>query len=213
MKNILVICHRLKIQTTLFLLVFIFFSLECISLKKEFPEKKFFIIEPNQSKIIKRNPKIEKLKVNKLRISPFFEGKELVYRKNDVTYETDFYNEFLIFPASNITEQITNWFISSGLVKYSLNRTPTLDSFYVLEGTINSLYGDFRDDTPKAVLEIEFYLLDDASKVLFKKAYKTQTTLEKKEPESLVKGWNIGLTKIILKLEKDLRKLKLDNAS
>ncbi|MCB1191885.1 MAG: hypothetical protein KDK90_15675 [Leptospiraceae bacterium] len=193
----------------LMILLIVLFAFNCISLKKEFPEKKFYIIEPDKTKIVKRANKIDKLKINKLKISPFFEGKELVYRKNDVNYETDFYNEFLIYPASNITEQVITWLISSGFAKYSINRAAGLDSTYILDGNINLLYGDFKSEKPKAILEIEFYLFDHSSNVLFKKLYHTETELEKKEPAYLIKGWNLGLTKIILNLEDDLRKVTL----
>ena len=45
------------------------------------------------------------LEVRSFHMSSNFSGKSLVYKISDVGYEADFYNEFLAFPAPNITEE------------------------------------------------------------------------------------------------------------
>ena len=75
-------------------------------------------------------------------------------------YEADFYNQFLSSPDSMISEEVAQR--ARGLANYSslssVHRV-RCNRITFLEGSINALYGDFRNPSrPAALLEIEFFL-------------------------------------------------------
>lgn len=198
---------KILIISLCFLLISI---LNFCSITKEAPKKRYFSIEADASKIKKNSsPKFPKLRVNKLKITSNYEGKEFIYRK-DLDFESDFYNQFLVSPPTNITEQTIHWINESKLSEVLTNRLGGSDSTLALEGNINLLYADFTGGKVHSILEIEFYLSDNTKdQVLFKKVYSKKISSADKDPVSILKGWNQGLTEILLSLETDLRSVVL----
>jgi cholesterol transport system auxiliary component len=194
-------CWRKKIVIAVVPLIII----SCSSiLKKEYPQKKYFIINPNYEKAAESLFKTNNIKVTKVKISPFFEGKNFVYRQGENSYESDYYNEFLVFPAYNLNESISKWFSKS-----NPSETPSFefqDSTYLLAVIIESMYVDFRDEkNPKTKWEISFTLQkSNDQNLVFKKDYIIETTIEKITPENVIKSWNYGLSEILVQLQADL---------
>ena len=56
------------------------FMTGCISLEKDFPEKRFFILNASRNEDISSSDTEKVLTVRRLRVSPRYEGKGLVYR-------------------------------------------------------------------------------------------------------------------------------------
>jgi len=150
------------------------------------------------------------IEVRGFTIDPAFSTKKLTYRTGDFEYETDFYNEFLISPAAMITGKVRNWLSESGLFQRVLDPASYIDPYYVMEGNIVALYGDFRDkSSPKAVMEIRIFLLKTKAGaeplIVFGKTYKSNVALESAGPESLIMAFDHCLTEILTTLEKDLK--------
>ncbi len=189
------------------LTLFVISLTNCVSsISREAPKKRFFTIEADLTKI-KKSPavKFAKLRINKMKINSNYEGKEFIYRK-DLDFESDYYNQFLTTPPTNITEQIISWINESKLSEVITNRLGSSDSNLVLEGNINLLYADFSGGKIYSILEIEFYLSDNTKdQVVFKKVYSKKILSPDKEPVSIIRAWNQALTEILIALETDLR--------
>ncbi len=195
----------------LFILLVIFFSINSCGniLKKDFPQKKYYILEPDYSKII-QNPKyFNSIRVVRIKISPFFEGKNFVYRQGEFNYESDFYNEFLVFPSNAFLECITRWLAESNTGEVLSNTI--YEDTYLISASVDSLYIDFRNEkVPKSILEIQFSLQkNNEQESLFKKKYSYEGKLEIISPEEIIKSWNVGLTDVLHNFENDLRKIDL----
>ena len=182
----------------------------CLSISKEAPKKRFFSMEADMSKIKKGSPsKFPKLRINKLKINSNYEGKEFIYRK-ELDFESDFYNQFLTSPPTNITDQVIAWISESKLSEIITNRISSSDANLLLEGNVNLLYVDFSGGKIYSVLEIEFYLSDNAKdQVVFKKLYSKKILAPDKEPVSIVRAWNQALTEILIAMETDMRGINL----
>ena len=180
----------------------------CLSITKEAPKKRFFSMEADFTKIKKATAvKFAKLRINKLKINSSYEGKEFIYRK-DLDFESDYYNQFLTSPPTNITEQLIAWVSESKLSEVVTNRISSTDSNILLEGNINLLYADFSGGKIYSIMEIEFYLSDNLKdQVIFKKTYSKKILASDKEPVSILRSWNQALTEILINLESDLRTL------
>ena len=191
--------------------IFILLSLStgCINLERSYIEKHYFVLDSSGDKDIS-SPDTEKvLKVRRIRVSPQYEGKGLVYRLGELSYESDFYNEFFISPVSMFTEEIRKRLAGSGLFKHVVDPSSLLDSTYVLEGAVTALYGDYRVSTAsKAVMEIQFLLLQETAvspEIIFQRQYHKEEPLKGNTPDALAKSWNSALSQILTEFENDLK--------
>jgi len=181
-------------------------------LEKSYPDRRYFALELAPGKT-PNSTSDRILSVASLRISPRYADRSFVYRTSTAAYEADFYNQFLIAPESMISEELRKGLAASELFKYVVGPSNSLQPNYVLEGSINALYGDFRDpNRPVAVLEIEFFLYNQdpaAAGVSLQKRYEKSVPLSEKSPEALVKGWDQALADIVAALVADLKAANL----
>ncbi len=181
----------------------------CVNLEKSYPTKRYFMLDTSRNKDIYSHGAGKVLTVRRIRVAPKYEGKGLVYRLSELSYESDFYNEFFISPVSMFTEEIRKRLSGSGLFKLVLAPSSILETNYILEGTVTSLYGDYRVKTaPKAVLEIQFFLLqetDNNPKMIFQNQYHKEEPLKDNTPEALVTSWNSVFNQILTEFETDLK--------
>ncbi len=185
----------------------------CVSLAKSFPEKHFYSLD-----VVRQGEQVGPasgtvLKVQRFRISPRFEGKEMVYRTSDTRYESDFYNEWFISPNAMVTQQAQNWLANAGLFQAVVDSSSSLDATHVLEGSVTALYGDYRQkEAPKAVLDFQVVLINEGAshtEIVFRREYRQVVDMANMSPDTLASGWNEGLRQILAALEKDLRKVDL----
>jgi ABC-type uncharacterized transport system auxiliary subunit len=184
----------------------------CVSLERSYPEVRYFVIGLG-GKTGSNAAGDQILLVSSLHISPRYADKSFVYRTSDSGYEADFYHQFLTPPDSMLGEEVRKGLAGSPVFKYVVGPSSQLRPDYVLEGSVNALYGDFRNlDKPAAVLEIEFFLHSEDSNrpgVLLHKRYAKTIPISARSPEALVKGWSEALGEIVSDLNADLEKSKL----
>jgi len=203
----------MKKKTLLIVIIGIFgmfpFVVGCVNLERSYPEKRYFVLDASRDEDVTLPETGSVLTVRRFRVSPKYEGKGLVYCLKELSYESDFYNEFFISPASMFTEEIRKRLAGSGLFKQVLDPSSLLDSTYVLEGAVTALYGDYRVSTaPKAILEMQFFLLqetDASPKIIFQSQYHKEEPLIGNTPDALVKSWNSALSQILTEFETDLK--------
>lgn len=178
-----------------------------MNLDRSYPEKHSYVLEAVRPGETRASIPETVLKVRKFRVSPAFEGKELVYRTSDGRYEGDFYNEWFVPPNALITQQIVNWLTRAGLFQYVMDSSGPLPATHMLEGTLTALYGDYRATPAKAVLAVQFFLLHEASsqaEVLWHQEYRKEVDVMDQKPEALLSGWNEALRRILSEVEEDL---------
>jgi len=196
--------------TLLFIGIFVLFPLliGCLNLERSYPGKRYFILDVSRGKDISSPDTETVLKVRRFRVSPQYEGKGFVYRLADLNYESDFYNEFFILPASLLTDEINQWLAGSGLFRHVVTPSSHLAPTHFLEGTVTALYGDYGVSTaPKAILEMQFFLLQETAaspKIIFQSQYHKEEPLKGNTPDALVKSWNKALNQILTEFETDL---------
>jgi ABC-type uncharacterized transport system auxiliary subunit len=107
------------------------------------------------------------------------------------------------------TEEIRKRLAGSGLFKHVVDPSSLLDSTYILEGAVTALYGDYRVSTaPKAVIEIQFFLLQEADsnpKIIFQSQYHKEEPFKGNTPDGLIKSWNTAFNQILTEFENDLK--------
>ncbi|HEY3153186.1 MAG TPA: ABC-type transport auxiliary lipoprotein family protein [Candidatus Binatia bacterium] len=199
-----------RVGRGLLLLILIFSG--CVNLERSYPEKRYFVIDVGDSAQPSNADGNQTLLISTLRISPRYADKSFVYRTSDAGYESDFYNQFLTSPDTMISEEVRKGLAASPAFKYVVGPATQLQPNYVLEGSVNALYGDFRNlNQPAAVLEIEFFLHNEDtanSGIVMQKRYIKTVPLSGRSPEALIKGWSQALESILTDLNTDLQKVK-----
>lgn len=187
-------------------------SSACVNLERSYPEKRFYVLEVRAPAASGEAMQNEILQVSTLRISPRYQDRSFVYRISDGGFETDFYNQFIAPPAGLISEEIRKNLIGAQLFKYVISASNSQAPSYVLEGTVNGIYGDFRNlNAPAAVVDLEFFLTSDLPAkpgVLMQKRYVRSVPVSDRSPEALVKSWDLALEEILTALTADLRTVK-----
>lgn len=183
-------------------------------LNRPAPERRLYNISAQRQETAAPAADKTVLKVRPLQVSPAYQGKEMVYRLGEVQFEQDYYNAFFVQPAQNLTQQTQQWLARSGIFSNVVDSTSQVMDTHLLEGMVNALYGDFRDQgAPKAVLEVQFFLLknrNDNYTVAFSKSYAKSVPFSPgfKDASGLAEACNKALTEVLTELEKDLHDAK-----
>lgn len=184
----------------------------CVSVEKNYPDKRYFVVEAARASAPEPSKNGVVLLVSSLRVSPRYDSRSFVYRRSEVSYEADFYNQFLVAPGAQLSEEVRRALGQAQVAQHVIGTSIQLEPTHVLEGTVDALYGDFRDlSAPKAVLEMEFFLSKESATkadIVTRKRYTKSIAVNGRSPEALVKGWNDGLTEILAALVSDLRATK-----
>ncbi len=197
----------------------------CVSFERSYPDKHYFVLDVGQGVKPSNQTGNGVLEVSDMRISPRYESQSFVYRTSEASYESDFYNQFLIPPAALITEEVRKALVQSRIFEHVINSSSQLQPTYRLEGMVNALYGDFRSNSPaSAVIEIEFFLSKPSSagteiimgkrystgtEIIMGKRYSKSVPVSGRSPEALVKGWDEALSAALGSLVADLQSASL----
>lgn len=176
---------------------------------RKYVEKRTFLLDVSRNGAVSPSESNGVLRVRTLRVSPQYENKGFVYRTGDMSYRSDFYNEFFTSPDSMITEKVREWLAGSGLFQNVVDFSGQVEPTHILEGEVIDLYGDYaRGTQPRAVLAIGLLLLHDVSgrsEIVLQKRYRKEVPLKGDSPEDLVEGWTKALRQVLTDFERHLR--------
>ena len=181
----------------------------CVNLERSYPDKRFYVLEVRPPATTGAPMNDEILQVSPLRISPRYQDRSFVYRISDSGFEADYYNQFIAPPAGLISEEIRKSLTGAQLFKHVISASSSQAPSYVLEGTVNGIYGDFSNsNAPAAIIDLEFFLTSDLPSkpgILLQKRYVQSVPVSSRSPEALVKSWDRALEEILAALAADIR--------
>ncbi len=175
-------------------------------LSKSFPEKRRFQWTPERSGEALAACECS-LRIERVRVARAFERRRFVYRTGEGTFEEDFYNEFYSPPGMEVRKAAGHWLDDSGAFARILGATDVARADWLLQGRVNELYADVREREARAVLEVEFTLLDarpNRPVEAFRKRYGAASPTER-SADGIHAAWGRGLEQILAELEQDLR--------
>lgn len=180
-----------------------------VSLDRQQLERRYFALDVGHDSVPTSSNGAGVLKIANVRVSPRYEGKGFVYRTADMSYETDYYNQFLVPPAAMLTDEIQEALTRANIFRYVVNSESQLEPTHRLEGTVDALYGDFSDkSSAEAVVGASFLLSREVAagpEIVFQKRYEKKVPLQNRTAEGLVRGWNDALQAILKSLVADLK--------
>lgn len=181
-------------------------SVGCMKLERPQLDRKYYVIGVSRDSQ-PRERGSETLVVRRVQVSPRYQDRELVYRTGETTYEADYYNSFFIPPAEMITDDLRRWLGESGMFENVIAPQSLASGGLILEGIVNSLYGDFSKGDPEAVVEMQFLLVDNRdadTPIIYSRSFSKRVSLDGRSSDALVKAMNKGIAEIFKTLEKDL---------
>jgi len=158
--------------------------------------------------------KIASLRIGVISVAAPFRGRALVYRRDDITYEADFYSEYFVAPAAMLGEATARALTAANVFRRVIppGAAPD-DAEYVLDGFATELYGDVRaGDKPAAVVTVTFYLSSanvPTPKVIWSREYRQRVTVSDASPDALARASNTALSALLADLARDLAAAQL----
>lgn len=185
----------------------------CVKLEREAADRHFFGLQVRREGGERlRTVEGTVLKVLRFKVARPYEGRELVYRQDERTFEADYYNAFLTMPGAQITEAVTAWVRETGRFEHVVDPSSRAGATHYLEGKIEDLYGDYRvEGSPRAVVAMQVWLLQEVGgggepRIVLNKRYVREEPLKDMTPGALVEGFNRALAAVLRRLEADLDK-------
>jgi cholesterol transport system auxiliary component len=173
------------------------------------PARRYFVLDASGNSIASQANSSGVLKLAPVRVAYPYDSKGFIYRIASESFETDFYNQFLVAPGPMLSDELRQALGQANLFQAVVNSTSVVEATHLLEGTVDELYGDFSADDPgKAVLALSFVMRPQAAgepQAIFRKQYEKAIPLKARSPEGLVQGWNRALEQIIVELVADLK--------
>jgi cholesterol transport system auxiliary component len=179
----------------------------CVKLGGKPLEKRYYQISPARTAQKADAPRDIILMVRRLSVSDLYNTRELVYRGAEERVDSDFYNMFFVNPGSMLTTELRRWLRESGQFSHIIEPGSMVVPTLTLEGTVNALYGDYSGDQPAAVVEMQFFVVDESTAdnaIVFSGSYAERVPVADAAPETLVKAMTQGVERVYASLETDL---------
>jgi cholesterol transport system auxiliary component len=142
------------------------------------------------------------LRIGRVAVAPPFDERSFVYRRDDVRYEPDFYNQFAAEPAAMVAEAASGWLRQSGLFRMVQPPGGASRADFRLEASISAFYVDFQGDVPASVLDIRWQIVreGDGSAVLDLDC-RQRVGLGERSPAGAARAYREALEQALARLE------------
>jgi ABC-type uncharacterized transport system auxiliary subunit len=131
----------------------------------------------------------------------------------ELRFETDFYVEFLVPPASMLTEQTARALTSAKSFARIAGPGASADADWVLDGFADALYADTRDSSkPAAELSITYYLTPAGGieqTPVWTHEYRKRVPMRDGSPVAYADALNGAFSEIVAELAVDLSRAQL----
>lgn len=182
------------------------------SVTRPSPVKQTFLLDPPPPPAVAK-AQSGTLRVDAVNVAAPYRGRGFVFRESDLRYETDFYNEFIVAPAANITEATARGLHHAGTFTRVVAPGPPVDADWVLAGFVSALYADVREPARAAAEVTITYYLSRAEGGLgvpvWSREYTRRVPVANASATAYAAGLNIAVGEIVAELAKDLAAAQL----
>ena len=179
----------------------------CSALQRESLVRQTFLLDPPLPAPV-ASAQQATLRVGRVDVAAPFRGKTFVYRTADLRYESDFYVEFLVPPATMLAEQTARALVHARPFAAVAGPGNGTDAQWVLDGFATAIYADYRDRAkPAAELDITYYLTATANAEQtprWTREYRQRVAMREATPQAYAEALNQAFGMILVDLARDL---------
>jgi cholesterol transport system auxiliary component len=151
------------------------------------------------------------LGIRTLQVAPPFDGRSLVYRTGEFSYERDVYAQFLGSPAEMLAVPVRELFLGDGCFRDVVKSGSAAKPDTLVEINVSQLYGDIRKPgSPAAVLAMQMVFVEATNglsgKVILQQNYSRRIPMKSTSPDALMVAWNQALAEIFADVASDFRR-------
>ncbi len=184
----------------------------CSALTRPAPVRQTFLLEP-VSPPAAAQARPGALRVGIVRVAAPFRGKAFVYRTGDLSFQTDYYVEFLVSPEAMLTEQTARALDRARVFERVAGPGASADADWRLDGFASALYADARDPA-KAWAEsaVTYYLTPSggvAQTPVWTREYHRRVAMRDASPGAYADALNVAFGDIVAELARDLASAEL----
>jgi len=177
------------------------------SLSRPAPVKQQYLLDPPAPAAVAK-PQSTSLRVGTVNVAAPFRGRSFVLREADLRYETDYYNEFLVPPATMLTELTARALERSKAFSRVVSPGYSADADWVLDGFVSSLYADERDGKKvSADVAVSYFLFQSSGgsgMPVWTRDYQKHVPLTATTTEAYAAALNTAFGEIFAELARDL---------
>ena len=156
--------------------------------------------------------------VRSLRVAAPFEGRSLVYRTGEYSFESDPYAEFFVSASEGLLVPIRSHMRQAGTFEAVVELRSALKPDTVAEINVLELYGDFQQPREAAaILRLRVLLFDAPNgvpgKLILEREYSRRIALKARTADALIAGWNEALAQILAQFDSDVRSSTAEGGS
>ena len=182
-------------------------ALASCSVTRPSPVKQTFLLDPPMpAAVAKGQP--SSLRMGTVNVGAPFRGRSFVSREGELRYENDFYNEFLVPPASMIGELTGRALERAKAFALVAPANSNADADWILDGFVTSLYADAREAAKMyADVDITYYLFrsDGTSGLpVWTQTYRQRAPLSGNTAQAYASALNVALGAVFADLARDL---------
>ena len=180
----------------------------CLSRPAVVPQR--FSIEPPSVEETRRTPGTYVISVKRVRVSPLFDGLDLLYRTGDHRLERDPYASFAAPPGDLLTGAVRGYLRIAAFARDVVEPGAGLRADLTVEVYAEEISGDLRRaDDAAAVLQLRFLVMPGGAEPtrgppLLEKEYSSRTRVARRTAEAIATAWNEGLSEIMSEFVADV---------
>ena len=130
----------------------------CGALSRPAPVKQMYLLDPPPPAVVAKSQP-SAVRIGNINVAVPFRARPIVFRESDLRYENAYYLEFLVPPATMLTELTSRALERSKAFARVVPVSSNATADWVLDGFVSALYLDARDAAkPAAEVAITYYL-------------------------------------------------------
>jgi ABC-type uncharacterized transport system auxiliary subunit len=150
------------------------------------------------------------LGIKTVEIAQPFDGRSLVYRTGEFSYQRDPYAEFLSSPDEELAAFASETSRENGCFHSVVPAGDAVKPDMMVEINVNELYGDIRKgESPGAVIAMQVIFMEATNgmsgRVILQKDYSRRIPVKSATAAALMEGWNQALVEILAEMASDVR--------
>jgi len=185
------------------------------TLSRPAPVKQQYLPDPPAPAVVSKSQPTS-VRVGGINVAAPFRGRNLVLREADLRYETDYYNEFLVPPATMIAELTARALERSKAFTRVVPPGYSAEADWVLDGFVSALYADERDGKKlSADVAVSYYLFQSgggSGMPVWTHDYQRHVALTGANTDAYAAALNAAFGEIFAELTRDLAATDLSAA-